>query len=88
MSLWPTPARFSAADHELYIAVLSNAIHLSADNGRVITCPFIPGRLPDNTMAVVVSVAAPRPSAPGAGAVAADRGTGRTHWQNHASRAA
>ena len=47
-------------DHELYIAVLSNAIHLSADNGRVITCPFIPGRLPDDTMAMVVSVEQPQ----------------------------
>ena len=47
-------------DHELYIAVLSNAIHLSADTGRVITCPFIPGRLPDDTMAMVVSVEQPQ----------------------------
>ena len=41
-------------DHELYVAVLSNAIHLAADTGRVITCPFIPGRLPDDAMAMVV----------------------------------
>ena len=47
-------------DHELYIAVLSNAIHLCADTGRVITCPFIPGRLPDDTMAMVVSVEQPQ----------------------------
>ena len=39
------------SDHELYVAVLSNAIHLAADTGRVITCPFIPGRLPDDAMA-------------------------------------
>ena len=47
-------------DHELYIAVLSNAIHLAADTGRVITCPFIPGRLPQDTMAMVVSVEQPQ----------------------------
>jgi mRNA-degrading endonuclease toxin of MazEF toxin-antitoxin module len=47
-------------DHELYIAVLSNAIHLAADTGRVITCPFIPGRLPEDTMAMVVSVEQPQ----------------------------
>ena len=46
-------------DHELYIAVLSNAIHLSADTGRVITCPFIPGRLPDDAMAMVIAVEQP-----------------------------
>jgi hypothetical protein len=33
------------SDDELYVAVLSNAIHLAADTGRVIACPFIPGRL-------------------------------------------
>ena len=27
------------SDHDLYVAVLSNAIHLAAD---VITCPFVP----------------------------------------------
>ncbi|MGB5110939.1 MAG: toxin, partial [Mycobacterium sp.] len=32
----------SDSEHELYVAVLSNAIHLAADTGRVITCPFIP----------------------------------------------
>lgn len=47
------------SDHELYVAVLSNAIHLGADTGRVITCPFIPGRLPDDTMAMVVAVEQP-----------------------------
>jgi hypothetical protein len=30
------------SDDELYVAVVSNAIHLAADTGRVITCPFIP----------------------------------------------
>ena len=33
--------------------MLSNAIHLAADTGRVITCPFIPGRIPEGTMAMV-----------------------------------
>jgi hypothetical protein len=47
------------SQHELYVAVLSNAIHLAADTGRVITCPFIPGRLPDNVMAMVVAVEKP-----------------------------
>jgi hypothetical protein len=46
-------------DHELYVAVLSNAFHLGADTGRVITCPFVPGQLPDDTMAMVVAVAQP-----------------------------
>jgi mRNA-degrading endonuclease toxin of MazEF toxin-antitoxin module len=46
-------------EHELYVAVLSNAVHLAADTGRVITCPFVPGQLPDDTMAMVVAVAQP-----------------------------
>ncbi|HEX2211898.1 MAG TPA: toxin, partial [Mycobacterium sp.] len=40
-------------DDELYVAVLSNAFHLAADTGRVITCPFVPGQLPGDTMAMV-----------------------------------
>lgn len=47
------------SDHGLYVAVLSNAIHLAADTGRVITCPFVPGRLPDDAMAMVVAVDQP-----------------------------
>jgi hypothetical protein len=47
------------SEHELYVAVLSNAIHLAANTGRVITCPFIPGRLPDDAMAMVVAVEQP-----------------------------
>lgn len=46
-------------DHELYVVVLSNSIHLAADTGRVITCPFIPGALPDAAMAMVVASAQP-----------------------------
>ena len=47
------------SDHELYVAVLSNAIHLAANTGRVITCPFVPGHLPDDGMAMVVPVEQP-----------------------------
>ena len=50
----PPPRRDS--DDELYVAVVSNAIHLAADTGRVITCPFIPGRLPDDAMAAAPMV--------------------------------
>jgi hypothetical protein len=46
-------------DHELYVAVLSNAVHLAANTGRAITCPFVPGQLPDDTMAMVVAVSQP-----------------------------
>lgn len=45
--------------HEAYVVVLSNAIHLAAGTGRVITCPFIPGQLPDAVMSMVVAVAKP-----------------------------
>ena len=47
------------SEHELYVAVLSNAIHLAADTGRVITCSFIPGRIPADAMAMVVVVEQP-----------------------------
>jgi hypothetical protein len=47
------------SEHELYVAVFSNAIHLAADIGRVITCPFIPGRLPDAAMAMIIAVEQP-----------------------------
>jgi mRNA-degrading endonuclease toxin of MazEF toxin-antitoxin module len=46
-------------DHELYVVVVSNAIHLAAATGRVITCPYIPGRIPDDAMAMVVSAKQP-----------------------------
>ena len=45
--------------HEVYVVVLSNSIHLAADTGRVITCPFIPGEIPDAAMALVVRVEHP-----------------------------
>ncbi|CCK58325.1 Conserved protein of unknown function [Mycobacterium canettii CIPT 140070010] len=38
---------------------MSNALHLAADTGRVITCPFIPGRVPEDLMALVVAVEQP-----------------------------
>jgi mRNA-degrading endonuclease toxin of MazEF toxin-antitoxin module len=44
---------------ELYVAVLSNSIHLAANTGRVITCPFIPGQIPDDAMAMVVAINMP-----------------------------
>lgn len=53
-----TPRRDT--DQELYVVVLSNAIHLAAATGRVITCPFIPGEIPNGTMAIVVTVEQPR----------------------------
>lgn len=47
------------SDHELYVVVLSNTIHLAANTGRAITCPFIPGQIPSATMAMVVPVPQP-----------------------------
>lgn len=52
-----TPRRDTAQD--LYVVVVSNAIHLAAATGRVITCPFIPGEIPSDTMALVVAVQQP-----------------------------
>ncbi|MCB1286708.1 MAG: toxin [Mycobacterium sp.] len=52
-----TPRRDS--DHDLYVVVLSNAIHLAAATGRAITCPFIPGEMPSGAMALVVAVRQP-----------------------------
>ncbi|KZS73132.1 toxin [Mycobacterium kansasii] len=52
-----TPRQDSS--RELYVAVLSNSIHLAANTGRVITCPFIPGRISDDTMAMVVPINQP-----------------------------
>lgn len=52
-----TPRQDSS--RELYVAVLSNSIHLAANTGRVITCPFIPGQIPDGAIAMVVVVSQP-----------------------------
>lgn len=53
-----TPRRDT--DQELYVVVLSNAIHLAAATGRVITCPFVPGEIPSDTMAMIVTVQQPK----------------------------
>ena len=45
--------------HKLYVAVLSNAFHIAADTGPVITCPFVPGDLSHESMAMVVAVEKP-----------------------------
>lgn len=44
---------------ELYVAVLSNAIHLAANTGRVLVCPFIPGQVPEDAMALIVPISQP-----------------------------
>ena len=43
----------------LYVVALSNSLHLAAGTGRAITCPFIPGEVPDAAMAMIVTVALP-----------------------------
>lgn len=52
-----TPRRDT--DQELYVVVLSNAIHLAAATGRIITCPFIPGEIPSGTMALIATAQQP-----------------------------
>lgn len=47
-------------DREQYVAILSNDIHLAAGTGRVITCPFIPGQLPDDAIALSVDIERPK----------------------------
>ena len=49
----------SDTDHELYVTILSNSIHLAAATGRVITCPFIPGHIDQEAMAMTVTVTGP-----------------------------
>ena len=46
-------------DQELFVVVLSNAVHLAAATGRLITCPFIPGDIPGDAMEMVVPVGRP-----------------------------
>ena len=46
-------------NNEMFVTVLSNSIHLAAETGRVITCPYSPGQIPDTTMAMVVPVQHP-----------------------------
>jgi hypothetical protein len=44
---------------ELMVAVLSNSMHLQAQTGRVICCPYVPGALAEDAMPLVVTVTAP-----------------------------
>ena len=46
-------------EQDLYVAVLSNAVHLGAGTGRVIACPFIPGELTDEDVPIRVAVDQP-----------------------------
>ena len=46
-------------DRELYVVILSNTIHLAAATGRVITCAFIPGEIPSDTMAMIITAQQP-----------------------------
>jgi mRNA-degrading endonuclease toxin of MazEF toxin-antitoxin module len=51
------PRRDTSA--ELYVTVLSGEAHIQAETGRLITCPFIPGDLAGDAMALVVAVGQP-----------------------------
>jgi mRNA-degrading endonuclease toxin of MazEF toxin-antitoxin module len=44
---------------ELMVVVLSNSMHLLAQTGRVICCPFVPGALAEDAMSLVVAVTEP-----------------------------
>ncbi len=44
---------------ELMVVVLSNSMHLQAQTGRVICCPYVPGTLTDDALPLVVAVAEP-----------------------------
>ena len=46
-------------DQDLFVVVISNPVHLAAATGRVIICPFIPGEIPGDAMAMVVGVRHP-----------------------------
>ena len=50
-------------DQDLFVVVISNPVHLAAATGRVITCPFIPGKIPGDAMAMVVGVRQPEGAA-------------------------
>ena len=49
-------ARRKDANGELLVVVLSNSMHVMVRTGRVITCPFVPGRVDDDLMALVVGI--------------------------------
>lgn len=44
---------------ELMVVVLSNAMHLQAQTGRAICCPFVPGNIAEGAMPLVVAVTEP-----------------------------
>ncbi len=44
---------------ELMVVVLSNSMHLQAQTGRAICCPFVPGNLTEDAMPLVVAVTEP-----------------------------
>jgi mRNA-degrading endonuclease toxin of MazEF toxin-antitoxin module len=47
------------APGDLLVVVLSNSMHIMARTGRVITCPYVPGTVADDAMALVVGVDEP-----------------------------
>lgn len=49
-------ARRQDTDSDLLVVVLSNSIHLQAHTGRVVTCPYIPGQVADDSMPLVVGI--------------------------------
>ena len=44
---------------ELIVVVLSNSMHLQAQTGRVICCPYVPGTLAEDALPLVVAVTEP-----------------------------
>ena len=44
---------------DFMVAVLSSSMHLEAKTGRIICCPFVPGRLSDDVLPLVVAVGQP-----------------------------
>ncbi|MDG4789390.1 hypothetical protein O7626_26280 [Micromonospora sp. WMMD1102] len=44
---------------ELMVVVLSNSMHLQAQTGRVICCPYVPGAPTEDAMPLVVAVTEP-----------------------------
>jgi mRNA-degrading endonuclease toxin of MazEF toxin-antitoxin module len=44
---------------QLMVVVLSNSMHLQAQTGRVICCPYLPGARADDAMPLVIAVTEP-----------------------------
>jgi hypothetical protein len=64
------------SSRELYVAVLSNSIHLAANNGRVITCPFIPAESQTTRWLWLSPSTGPKaPFSPGTRSMATEFGT-------------